>query len=125
MQLRSVASLLDCEVVCCHEMLDLQVFSCFAADLMSDVLAFSLPNALLITGLTSVQAVHTADVADCKGILFVCDKRPSPEALELARNREIPLLATRRTTFECCGILFQRGLTAATRAAAEAPCSAK
>ncbi|MFI5165751.1 MAG: DRTGG domain-containing protein [Thermoanaerobaculales bacterium] len=123
MQLRAVANLLECEVICAHDALDLQVFSCFAADLMSDVLAFSHANALLITGLTSVQSVHTADVADCKGILYVCNKRPSPEALELARSREIPLLSTRHTAYEACGILFQRGLAPATKSAEEAACA--
>jgi predicted transcriptional regulator len=109
-QLRAVVALLECDVICGHEVLDAHVFSCFAADLMSDVLAFSAPNALLITSLTSVQSVHTADVADCKGILFVSGKRPTPEALGLARSLELPLLSTDRTMFESCGILFQNGL---------------
>ena len=113
MQLRAVASLLECEVLCGHEVLDAYVSSCFAADLMSDVLAFSAPNALLVTSLTSVQSVHTADVADCRGILFISSKRPSPEALGLARSLELPLLSTSRTMFEACGILFQNGLPSA------------
>ncbi len=110
LQLRTVAGLLDCEIVCGHEALDTPVASCFAADLMSDVLAFSRPDALLITGLTSVQSVHTAHVADCVGILFVSGKRPSPEALQLARDMSIPLLSTSRGMFEACGVLSRNGL---------------
>ncbi len=102
--------------MCGHEVLDAHVFSCFAADLMSDVLAFSAANALLITGLTSVQAVHTADVADCKAILFVSGKQPSPEALDLARGREIPLLSTKHSMFDSCGVLSQHGLPPSRRA---------
>jgi len=33
-----------------------EVSTCFAADLMSDVLAFCQPGALLLTGLISIQA---------------------------------------------------------------------
>lgn len=114
--MRTVVGLLDCEVACGQEALDTQVGACFAADLMSDVLAFSAPNALLITGLTSVQSIHTAHVADCVGILFVSGKRPSPEALQLARDMSIPLLSTTRSMFEACGILSASGLVGSTRA---------
>jgi predicted transcriptional regulator len=112
-RLRSVAGLLGCEVICGEEKLDTEVSSCFAADLMSDVLAFASPDTLLITGLTSVQSVHTADVAECRGIMFVSGKRPAPEALELARSRAIPLLSTRHSMFDSCGILFSNGLPTA------------
>ncbi|MBP1619425.1 MAG: putative transcriptional regulator containing domain [Acidobacteria bacterium] len=116
MQLRSIVALLDCEVISGHAVLDIEVPSCFAADLMSDVLAFSTPDSLLITGLTSVQSVHTAHVADCSGILFVSGKRPSPEALQLARDNSVPLLATHHSMADSCGILRQHGLPAASKA---------
>jgi predicted transcriptional regulator len=115
LQMRNVVGLLDCEVACGEEALDTQVTTCFAADLMSDVLAFSSPDALLVTGLTSVQSVHTAHVADCVGIVFVSGKRPSPEALQLGRDMSIPLLSTPRTMFEACGILSRYGLVGSAR----------
>jgi len=115
-QLRAIVALLECDVICGHEVLDAHVSSCCAADLMSDVLAFSAPDALLVTGLTTVQSVHTADVADCRGILFVSGKHPSPEALDLARSREIPLLSTRHSMFDTCGVLSQHGLPPSRRA---------
>jgi len=116
LQMRAVVGLLECEVACGQEALDTPVAACFAADLMSDVLAFSSPDALLITGLTSVQSVHTAHVADCVGIVFVSGKRPSPEALQLARDMSIPLLSTSRSMFEACGILASYGLAGSARA---------
>ena len=112
-QLRAVAGLLECEVICGQERLDTEVASCFAADLMSDVLAFSAPDTLLITGLTNGQSVHSADVADCRGIVFVSGKHPSPEALELAKERAMPLLSTRHSMFDSCGILFAGGVPTA------------
>jgi predicted transcriptional regulator len=117
MMLRRIVELLDAEVLLGEERLDeLEVKSCFAADLMSDVLRFSHAGTLLITGLTSVQSVHTADVADLAAILFVGDKRPEPGIVDVARARGIPLLTTPRTMFEACGLLFEEHLAAAARA---------
>ncbi len=117
MRLRRIVERTDAEVLLGEERLDdLDVTSCFAADLMSDVLRFSHAGTLLITGLTSVQSVHTADVADLAAILFVGDKRPEPGIVEVARARGIPLLSTRRSMFETCGLLFEEHLGAAARA---------
>jgi predicted transcriptional regulator len=116
MNLRELITLLDCEVVWGADVLhEVQVSACFAADLMSDVLAFSEPGALLITGLASVQSVHAADVADLTGILYVGNKRPAEQVLDLARKRNIPLLSTGHTMFDVCAILRDAGLKAGSR----------
>jgi predicted transcriptional regulator len=116
MRLREVAELLGCEVVAGAEFLErLEIDACFAADLMSDVLAFSRPGALLVTGLASLQAAHTADVADLAGVLFVSGKRPVPSVVDLARENNLPLLSTPFSMFEACGRLFQAGLASAVR----------
>ena len=117
MRLSELKELLDCEIVWGGDHLNgKEVDTCFAADLMSDVLAYSRPGALLITGLISIQSAHTADVADLAAILFVAGKRPAQPVLELARARQIPLLSTGRSMFEACGILHQAGLRSAGRA---------
>ncbi len=113
MKLDEIARLLDCSVISGDDLLDVDIRSCFAADLMSDVLAFSRSGALLVTGLASVQSVHAADVAEFKGILFVHDKRPDPSVVAMARARGLPLLSTGRFMFETCGVLFSHGLMAA------------
>lgn len=115
MKLADISQLLDCEIICGEDLLDLEIHSCFAADMMSDVLAFSPSGALLVTGLTSLQSVHTADVADLAAILFIHDKRPGTPVVEVARQRKIPLLTTRRPMFDTCGLLFHRGLKVAVR----------
>ncbi len=114
MTLAEIRRLLDCKVIVGEDLLEqTQVTSCFAADLMSDVLAFSRPGALLVTGLTSLQSVHTADIADLPAILFIRDKRPDGSVADVARHKRIPLLTTRRYMFETCGLLFDHGLKAA------------
>jgi predicted transcriptional regulator len=113
MRMEEIARLLDCSVISGDDLLGVEVGSCFAADLMSDVLAFSRSGALLVTGLASIQSIHAADVADFKGILYVHDKRPEPSVVEMARQKGLPLLSTRRFMFETCAVLFNSGLKAA------------
>ncbi len=79
-------------------------------DLVSDVLAFTKSDSLLLTGLTNQQAVRTADIADVAAICFVRGKRPNAETIALARGKGIPLLATRLLMYEACGRLYEKGL---------------
>lgn len=116
MTLEEVRQILRCEILCGEERLDAEVEECFAADLMSDVLAFGRPNALLVTGLTGIQSVHTADVADLSAIVFVLGKRPPPSVLDLARARNIPVMTTPHPLFEACGLLRDGGLKSGARA---------
>lgn len=110
MRLAKIIELLECRTLHADRNADgLVLERCYAADLMSDVLAFSHSGALLITGLTSVQAVHAAHLADFPAILFINNKTPAPDALDLARRQGISLLSTPRSMFECCGILYGAG----------------
>jgi predicted transcriptional regulator len=116
MLLSDVVDLLHCEALLPLDHAgQTPVGECFAADLMSEVLAFCGHGALLITGLANVQAVHTADVADLHAIVFVNGKHPAPEVLQLARERRIPLLSTELTMYEACGRLHARGLRASVK----------
>ena len=80
------------------------------ADLMSDVLAFIEPGALLLTGLTNAQTVRTAEVADVKAVVYVRRKSPDAEAVALAHETRLPLLRSPLTMYEACGRLYGAGL---------------
>ena len=103
------------DVLHCDELLVLDhdrgrpIADCFAADLMSEVLAFSGHGALLLTGLTNVQSVRTAALADLRAVVYVRGKQPDPQAMELAHEEGLPLLVTRLGMFEACGRLYQHG----------------
>jgi hypothetical protein len=113
MTLGQIKDLLDCDIICGGDQMGMEVTCCFAADLMSDVLAFSRPGALLVTGLASIQSVHAADVADMRAILYIHDKRPTEAVADVARKKQIPLMTTRRFMFETCGLLHRQGMVAA------------
>ncbi|MBD3162750.1 MAG: transcriptional regulator [Candidatus Eisenbacteria bacterium] len=114
--MRKVVEILRCEVLWGEELLDsLLVRACFAADLMSDVLAYSDPGAVLITGLTTVQSIHTANVADLSAILFVGGKRPAPDVYAMAEEKRIPVLVTPLSMQEACNALRRNGMSAESR----------
>ncbi len=81
-----------------------------ASDLMSDVLVFTKPNMLLVTGLTNPQAIRTADMAEAPAVLFVRGKYPPRETLALAEEMGIAVMLSPYTMFETAGLLFQSGL---------------
>ena len=85
------------------------VMAC-GADLMSDVLTHIKPGSLLLTGLASLQAVRTAEVANVRAICFVRGKRPLPETVALAKSTGLPLLSTDLPMFESCGRLYKEGM---------------
>lgn len=90
--------------------MDVEISSGFGCDLISDSLSFSRPDCLLITGLTNVQIVRVADMVEARAIMFVRGKKPGEEIIQLAKEKELPLLVTNRFLFETCGILYQHGL---------------
>ena len=111
--MQKLIRLLDCEVLWgAKRLAEAKVTGCFAADLMSDVLAFSKPGVVLLTGLASIQSVHTADVAEMQCVIYVSEKQPAEGVLELAQKKEIPLLRTHHNMFDACGILYKAGLRA-------------
>ena len=89
---------------------DREIVSACASDLMSDVLAFGRPGELLLTGLANAQSVRTADIIGAQAIVYVRNKKPDEECVDLARQKNIPLLSTRKMMYEACGILFSHGL---------------
>jgi len=80
------------------------------ADLMSDVLASIQPDAILLTGLTNLQVIRTAQMADVRAIILVRGKKAQPEMLELATQENIPVISSPYGMFELCGRLHKAGL---------------
>jgi hypothetical protein len=81
-----------------------------AADLMSDVLAFGTEGMVLMTGLTNPQVIRTSEMAGVVVVVFVRDKKPPPETLDLAEELGITAVITGYTMYEACGRLYQAGL---------------
>ena len=110
MKISEIASLLDAKVLCCEESISHEVHSACGSDMMSDVLAYVKNQAVLLTGLVNPQVIRTAMMMDMRCIVFVRDKNPSEEMIELAKEADIVLLSSPKRMFDACGLLYSGGL---------------
>ena len=86
MKIRDIISLLDAEVLCGEENLDVEIHTACGSDMMSDVLAFVKDQSALLTGLVNSQVIRTAVMMDMLCVIFVRGKKPTAEMLELAEK---------------------------------------
>ena len=114
MTLAEIQRVLDADVLCGAESLGMRIPVAYASDLMSDVLTMARSGALLLTGLTNSQVVRTAEMAEIGAVCFVRGKQPPAETMALAKEKGIPLLATKLLMYECCGHLHEEGLAGGT-----------
>ncbi len=107
MKINDIVTILDAEVLTGEDFLNQEIEEFAVSDLLSDVLALSKDNFLLLTGLTTQQVVRTAEIAGGIGVVFVRGKTPEQEAIGLARSHRIPLLMTTKKAFEACKAIVE------------------
>lgn len=108
-RISEIIDLLDAKIVCgC--MNDQSIEYAFASDLMSDVLTLDAENLLLITGLSNLQAIRTAEMSDITHILFVRNKTVTEDMIKLANELNLTLLQCPWSMFKASGILYGAGL---------------
>jgi predicted transcriptional regulator len=108
--LHEIRDLLQCEVLTKDDNLQLDVAQVVASDGMSEILAFAKSKELMITGLTNIQSIRTADIAGVCAVVYCRGKLPEKKVVEFATEKRIPVLATRMGMFDICGMLYNRGL---------------
>jgi hypothetical protein len=108
--LRQVCELLEGTIACCEERADDKITSACGCDLMSDVLAFTRPGSVLLTGLTNAQVVRTAEMLDLKAIVFVRGKQPDELTLSRAKTMNLVVILSPYPLYESCGRLYRAGL---------------
>lgn len=105
-----IASIIEAEVIG-RDIPGTVVLRACACDLLSDVLrCITGEKAILLTNLTHLQTVRVAEMVDAAAVCFMRGKRPEDDAINLAREKGIVLLATKLTTYEASGQLYRHGL---------------
>jgi hypothetical protein len=110
MKLSKVISHIEAKVISNSYNPDAEIKGGCGADLMSDVLASTQPESILLTGLCNPQVIRTAQIADIRAIIFVRGKKPPQETIDLASRERLPLFTTPLGMFEACGRLYEAGL---------------
>jgi predicted transcriptional regulator len=111
MKLSEIVDALEARVIYGENHLAKEVATCGASDLMSDILAGLSEGCILLTGLTTVQVIRTAMVAEVGAVVFVRGKTPPQEVIDLAREQELPLISSPYSMFVSCGRLYACKLT--------------
>lgn len=114
MQIKDIILLLDATLLCGEDILPSYVSGAFASDLMSDVLALVKEQNILLTGLCNTQVLRTAEMLDMNCVILVRGKKPGIEFIQMAGDKGICVLATTKTMFTSCGILYSNGLQGGT-----------
>lgn len=110
MTIKDILAALDATVKCGSKYLDREITSAVASDMMSEILAFSSNESILLTGLCNPQVIRTAEMLDIGCIVLVRGKQANEEMASMAEDRELVILQTKLTMFSACGILYNLGL---------------
>lgn len=110
MRIDEIAELLEAQTHTVGHDPDVEIRSACGADLMSDVMAFSKENAMMITGLMNPQVIRTAEMMDIRVVVFVRGKKPQDAVVALAEEKGIAVLSTDLPMFATCGRLYQHGI---------------
>ena len=110
MQVGNIAELLKAKVLTPGLDLSAEVNHAFASDLMSDVLTGDYHKTMLITGLSNMQSIRTAEMSDISEVVIGRNKEVSQDMIELARENEIVLIQSSYSLYKISGILYEAGI---------------
>ncbi len=115
MKLCEIGKLLDSNILCGEDKLDAEIHCACGSDMMSEVLAFTKHDAVLLTGLTNNHVLKTAEILDIQCVVFVRGKSPSADIVGMAQDKGIVLMSTDLPMFTACGILYANGIAGGMR----------
>ncbi len=110
MQIKEIANTLSASILTPELDICGEVRNAFSSDLMSDVLTRDYEKTVLITGLSTLQAIRTAEISDINHVIIGRDKEVAKEMIELAIESEIVLLKSKYSLFQISGMLYSAGI---------------
>ena len=110
MKIREIKKLLSAKGVSGADLLETDVYSACASDMMSDVLAFVKDQGVLLTGLVNPQVIRTAEMMDMRCVVLVREKKATDEMIKLAELSDIVLMESELRMYDACGNLYTSGL---------------
>ena len=102
MTVKELAEACGFSVVVAGENADRNVSGAYACDLLSWVIGRAAEDSALITVMTNVNVVAVAAMADLSCIILTEGVSLDANALEKAKQNDIPVLSSDITTFDTC-----------------------
>ncbi len=110
MQIKEIANILSARILTSDADVNVEIYKAFSSDLMSDVLTSDYDQTILITGLSTLQAIRTAEMLDIGHIIIARNKEVNREMIALAEESSIVLLQSEYSMFHISGLLYQAGI---------------
>lgn len=82
----------------------------FASDLMSDLLCVDKEELILITGLSTMQTIRSAEMSGADCIVIARGKCVSKEMIDIAERNHTMIINTDKSVFNVSGILYRNGV---------------
>lgn len=111
-QIGNIAKLLNAKLLTPGLDVNREVEKAFSSDLMSDVLTGDYDKTVLVTGLSNLQAIRTAEMSDIGEVIIGRNKEVSQEMIDLAMDNEIVLIRSSYSVFRISGLLYEAGIKA-------------
>lgn len=83
----------------------------FISDMVSDIIAGAKPNNILVTIQMHKNLIATANLVDVSAIVFVRDKKPLADVIEVADRAGITLFSTPLDAWKLAIKLYELGLS--------------
>ena len=114
MKIREIVERLEGKLLTDEKHMDYDVPCGFSCDLISDILMCVNEPTLILTGVTNHQIVRLADMIEIMGVVFVRGKLPPQDIIDMANERDLPLVSTQHTMFKSSALLYNGGLRTCT-----------
>jgi len=93
-----------------NEIHDKDIDGVFISDMVSDIVAGAAANSLLLTIQTHKNLIATANLVDVAAIIYVRDKKPAEDVVDLANRAQITLFGTELDAWKLAIKLHELGL---------------
>ena len=110
LQIGNIAALLNAKLLTPGLDISREVEYAFSSDLMSDVLTGDYHKTVLVTGLSNLQSIRTAEVSDISEVIIGRDKDVSQDMIDLALENEIVLIKSSYSIYRISGLLYEAGI---------------
>ena len=87
-----------------------EVTAGFTGDLLSFVMSHCGPGSCWVTVQTHLNVIAVGVLLELSCIIIPDGEKMEQESIDKANEEEIAVLATEKSAFEICGILYQNGL---------------
>ena len=100
MTVKELVERLDLEVICLPDP-DREITGGYCGDLLSWVMGRACADSAWITIMSNVNVIAVATLADISCVIFAEGVIPDAELVSLAERKEINLVSTELSTYEC------------------------